>query len=163
MSTLIRHHGGAVIFLTFVTALVLTVVPLPDDLRTLRPDWVLLVLIYWCMALPQRVGVGIGWLLGLFTDALTGTLLGQHALAYSLVAFLTLKLHQRLRVYPLWQQALSVLVLLALGQLLMLWINGMVGRPIHSWLYWMPSLTGALLWPFIFLLLRGLRRAFRVI
>lgn len=163
MSTLIRHHGGAVIFLTFVVALVLTVVPLSDDLRILRPDWVLLVLIYWCMALPQRVGVGIGWLLGLFTDALTGTLLGQHALAYSLVAFLTLKLHQRLRLYPLWQQALSMLVLLALGQLLMLWINGIVGRPMHSWLYWMPSLTGALLWPFVFLLLRGLRRAFRVI
>lgn len=162
MSTLIRHHGGAVIFFTFVAALVLTVVPLPDDLRILRPDWVLLVLIYWCMALPQRVGVGIGWLLGLFTDVLTGTLLGQHALAYSLVAFLTLKLHQRLRLYPLWQQALSMLVLLALGQLLMLWINGIVGRPIHSWLYWMPSLTGALLWPFVFLLLRGLRRAFRV-
>ncbi|MDV3237284.1 MAG: rod shape-determining protein MreD [Gammaproteobacteria bacterium] len=162
MSTLIRHHGGAVIFFTFVAALVLTVVPLPDDLRILRPDWVLLVLIYWCMALPQRVGVGIGWLLGLFTDVLTGTLLGQHALAYGLVAFLTLKLHQRLRLYPLWQQALSMLVLLALGQLLMLWINGIVGRPIHSWLYWMPSLTGALLWPFVFLLLRGLRRAFRV-
>lgn len=162
MSTLIRHHGGAVIFFTFVAALVLTVVPLPDDLRILRPDWVLLVLIYWCMALPQRVGVGIGWLLGLFTDVLTGALLGQHALAYSLVAFLTLKLHQRLRLYPLWQQALSMLVLLALGQLLMLWINGIVGRPIHSWLYWMPSLTGALLWPFVFLLLRGLRRAFRV-
>ncbi|MBZ0070269.1 MAG: rod shape-determining protein MreD [Thiohalobacteraceae bacterium] len=163
MSTLIRHHGGAIIIFTFVVALILTVVPLPNELRMLRPDWVLLVLIYWCMALPQRVGVGIGWLLGLFTDALTGTLLGQHALAYSLVAFLTLKLHQRLRLYPLWQQALSMLVLLALGQLLILWVNGIVGRPIHSWLYWMPSLIGALLWPVVFLLLRGLRRTFRVI
>ena len=163
MSTLIRHHGGGVIFITFFIALVLTVVPLPDSLRIARPDWVLIVLIYWAMALPHRVGVGIGWLIGLLTDVLTGMLLGQHALAYCLVAYLTLKLHQRLRLYPLWQQALSVLILLALGQLLVLWINGIVGRPIHSWLYWMPSLVGALLWPPIFIVLRGLRRAFRVI
>ena len=163
MSALTRHHGGGIIFFSLAVALLLTSVPLPDDVRILRPDWVLLALIYWSMALPHRVGVGTGWLLGLVVDALTGTLLGQHALAYSLVIFLTLKLHQRLRLYPLWQQALSVLVLLSLGQLLLLWINGMIGRPIHSWLYWLPSLVGALLWPFLFVILRGLRRAFRVI
>ncbi|MFA7386454.1 MAG: rod shape-determining protein MreD, partial [Thiohalobacteraceae bacterium] len=150
-------------FVSLAAALLLTSVPLPDDLRILRPDWVLLVLIYWSMALPHRAGVGTAWLLGLVVDVLTGTLLGQHALAYSLVIFLTLKLHQRLRLYPLWQQALSVLVLLSLGQLLLLWINGMIGRPIQSWLYWLPSLVGALLWPFLFIILRSLRRAFRVI
>lgn len=163
MSALARRHGGSIIILTLLAALMLTTVPLPDDLRILRPDWVLLVLIYWCMALPHRVGVGFSWLLGLLTDVLTGMLLGQHALAYSIVIYLTLKLHQRLRLYPLWQQALSILVLLTLSQLLLLWINGMIGRPIHSWLYWMPSLLGAFLWPFIFIFLRGLRRAFRVI
>jgi rod shape-determining protein MreD len=163
MSALARHHGGVIIFFSLAVALLLTAVPLPAELRIGRPDWVLLVLIYWSMALPHRVGVGTGWLLGLISDALTGTLLGQHALAYSLVIFLTLKLHQRLRLYPLWQQALSILVLLSLGQLLLLWINGMIGRPIHSWLYWLPSLIGALLWPFLFVILRGLRRAFRVI
>ena len=163
MSALARHHGGGIIIFSLAVALLLTAVPVPDDLRIARPDWVLLVLIYWSMALPHRVGVGTGWLLGLINDALTGTLLGQHALAYSLVIYLTLKLHQRLRLYPLWQQALSILVLLSLGQLLLLWINGMIGRPIHSWLYWLPSLIGALLWPFLFVILRGLRRAFRVI
>lgn len=163
MSSLVRHHGGGIIFITFVVTLILSALPLPDSLRLLRPDWVLLALIYWCMALPHRVGVGIGWLLGLFRDVLSGTLLGQHALAYSIVAYLTLKLHQRLRLNPLWQQSLSILVLLALGQLLALWVNGIVGRPIHSWSYWLPSVVGAFLWPFIFLLLRGIRRAFRVI
>lgn len=163
MSSLARSHGGGIIILSVLVAFVLTNLPLPEALRPMRPDWVLLVLIYWCMALPHRVGVGFGWLAGLFTDVLTGMLLGQHALAYSLVIFLTLKLHQRLRLYPLWQQSLSILVLLALGQLLLLWINGMIGRPIHSWAYWMPSLLGALLWPLLFVFLRGLRRAFRVI
>lgn len=163
MSALAQRHGGGIIFLSLTVALLLTIVPLPEDLRLLRPDWVLLVLIYWAMALPHRVGVGIGWIMGLINDVLTGMLLGQHALAYCLVIFLTLKLHQRLRLYPLWQQAQSVLVLLALGQLLLLWINGMIGRPIHTWLYWAPSLLGALLWPVLFVLLRGLRRAFRVV
>lgn len=163
MSALAQRHGGAIIFLSLTVALLLTIVPLPEDLRLLRPDWVLLVLIYWAMALPHRVGVGIGWIMGLINDVLTGMLLGQHALAYCLVIFLTLKLHQRLRLYPLWQQAQSILVLLTLSQLLLLWINGMIGRPLHSWLYWAPSVLGALLWPVLFVFLRGLRRAFRVV
>lgn len=163
MSALAQRHGGAIIFLSLTVALLLTIVPLPEYLRLLRPDWVLLVLIYWAMALPHRVGVGIGWIMGLINDVLTGMLLGQHALAYCLVIFLTLKLHQRLRLYPLWQQAQSILILLTLGQLILLWINGMIGRPLHSWLYWAPSVLGALLWPVLFVFLRGLRRAFRVV
>lgn len=162
MNTLATRHGGGIVLLSLLAAFMLTTLPLPEDLRILRPDWVLLVLIYWSMALPHRVGVGFAWMAGLLTDVLSGLLLGQHALAYCIVIYLTLKLHQRLRLYPLWQQALSVLVLLSLGQLMLLWINGMIGRPVHSWLYWMPSLFGALLWPFLFLFLRGLRRAFRV-
>ncbi|HEY9198345.1 MAG TPA: rod shape-determining protein MreD [Gammaproteobacteria bacterium] len=162
MNTLAQRHGGGIVLLTLLAALMLTTAPLPEPLRPLRPDWVLLVLIYWSMALPHRIGVGYAWVSGLCADVLTGLLLGQHALAYSIVIYLTLKLHQRLRLYPLWQQALSVLVLLGLGQLLLLWINGMIGRPVHSWLYWMPSVLGALLWPLLFVLLRGLRRAFRV-
>lgn len=163
MSALAQRHGGAIIFLSLTVALLLTIVPLPENLRLLRPDWVLLVLIYWAMALPHRVGVGIAWIMGLINDVLTGMLLGQHALAYCLVIFLTLKLHQRLRLYPLWQQAQSILILLTLGQLILLWINGMIGRPLHSWLYWAPSVLGALLWPVLFVFLRGLRRAFRVV
>ncbi len=163
MNTLVQRHGTVVILISLLTALLLTTVPLPDSVRLLRPDWVLLVLIYWTMALPHRVGVGVAWLAGLFTDVLTGTLLGQHALAYCIVIFITLKLHQRLRLHPLWQQSLSILTLLALSQLLLLWINGMIGRPVHTWTYWLPSLSGATLWPIIFPLLRGLRRSFRVL
>lgn len=162
MNTLTQRHGGSVIFISLLAALLLITLPLPESLRMLRPEWVLLTLIYWAMAVPHRVGVGYAWLLGLFTDVLTGTLLGQHALAYCIVTFLTVKLHQRLRLYPLWQQSLSILTLLALSQLLLLWVNGMIGRPVHSWLYWLPSLLGAVLWPVVFLLLRGVRRSFRV-
>ncbi|HQU15239.1 MAG: rod shape-determining protein MreD [Chromatiales bacterium 21-64-14] len=159
---LARHHGGWVIVLSFVAAMALTILPLPGSAELFRPEWTALVLVYWCLALPERVGVGIAWLAGLLTDVLKGGLMGEHALGLTVVAFLTLKLHQRIRVYPMWQQALSVLVLLALYQLVLLWINGIIGHPARTWLYWAPSVTGTMLWPAVFLVLRGLRRRFRV-
>jgi rod shape-determining protein MreD len=161
--TLVRHHGGIVIVFTFVVALLLTIIPLPQWARLYRPDWVGLVLIYWCLAVPDRVGVAYGWMLGLLVDALTGSLLGQNALGLTIVAFLTLKLHKRLRLFPIWQQSLTVLLLLVIHQLLSLWISRVIGRPPQPWVYWAPSLVGMLLWPLVFMTLRGLRRQFRVI
>ncbi len=160
--TLIRHHGGWVIVGTFILALMLTMLPLPEWAELFRPEWVAMVLIYWCMALPERIGVGIGWTLGLLLDVVKGTLLGQNALALALVAYLTLRLHQRVRVFPLWQQALFVLILVALDQMLVLWVKGVIGQPPGSWLYWLPSFTSTLLWPWVFLILRDLRRQFQV-
>ncbi len=157
-----RHHGGGVIAVTFVIALLLTVAPLPEWARYLRPDWVGLVLIYWCLAVPDRVGVGTGWSVGLLVDLLTGSLLGQHAMALTIVAYLTLKLHLRVRLFPVWQQALTVLVLLILHQLLSLWVSRFIGRPGPPMYYWAPSLAGMFIWPFIYIALRSLRRSFRV-
>jgi rod shape-determining protein MreD len=156
------RKGTSAIVFTFAIALVLTVLPLPDWAQTYRPQWYTLVLIYWCFALPQRVGVASGWALGLIVDVITGSLLGQHALSLSIIAFLSVKLHLRVRVFPLWQQSLTVLVLLALERLLSLWIIGATGQPTPSLLYWTPALVGMLLWPWVFVLLRDIRRRFRV-
>ncbi|MGD2082309.1 MAG: rod shape-determining protein MreD [Chromatiales bacterium] len=156
------RRGTLAIVFTFAAALVLTVLPLPDWAQIYRPQWHTLVLIYWCFALPQRVGVASGWTLGLIVDVITGSLLGQHALSLSIVAFLSVKLHQRVRVFPLWQQSLTVLTLLALERLLSLWIIGATGRPAPSLMYWMPVLVGMLLWPWMFIVLRDIRRRFRV-
>lgn len=157
-----KKQGGNVIFVTFVVALFLTVLPLPEWGRAYRPEFVTLVLIYWCLALPARVNIGIGWIAGLFIDVLTGTLLGQHALALAMVAFVTVKLHKQIRIYPIWQQALTVFTLVALGQLLIVWIKGITGESPQSWTYWAPSVTSAVIWPWIFVFLRGVRRKFRV-
>jgi rod shape-determining protein MreD len=151
-----------VIAATFLVALMLTVMPLPEWLRPARPDWVGLVLIYWCLALPDRVGVVTGWFAGLLVDLLTGTLLGQHAMALAVIAWLTLRFHQRIRLFPVWQQALIILVLLVLHQLLALWVDRFIGRPGPPWYYWTPSLLGMLLWPLTFSALRALRRSFSV-
>ena len=155
-------HGRSVIITTLAISMVFSIMPLPDNLQWYRPQWTALVLIYWCMALPERVGVGSGFVSGLLLDILTGTLLGQHAFGLSVVAFLATQTHQRIRVFPLWQQSIHAWVLLMVDQLLLQWINGTIELA-SQWLHiWLPPLIGALLWPWVFIILRDLRRRFRV-
>ena len=157
--TLSQHaRGRLIIAATFVVALVLTILPWPVWTEQFRPDWVALVLIYWCMALPGRIGVGSGFLAGLTLDVLYGSLLGSNALAKTVVAFLAVRLHLQLRMFPRWQQAVSVLGLLVVNQLLVLWIRGAIGQAPDTFSYWTPSIVGALLWPWLFVILRDLRR-----
>ncbi len=156
------HSGGWVITLSFVVALLLTMMPLPDWAANLRPEWVTLALIYWCMALPQRVGVGIAWILGLLLDVVRGSVLGQYALALAVVAFITHSIYQRLRLYPLWQQAIIVMMLVLLELLIVLWVKGIIGQTPGSWFYWLPAASSMVLWPWIFVLMRDLRRRLQV-
>lgn len=157
-----RHQGGWVIVVSFLCAYVLTILPLPAWLAQARPDWVALVLVYWCIAVPQRVGVGVGWFTGLLQDSLQNSLLGQHALTYAILAYLMLKLHQRVRVFPLWQQAVSVMFLLLLTRLIELWTNSVVGRQLPAADYWLGAMAGAALWPMVFVLMRQVRHGFDV-
>lgn len=161
-SNIARHHGGATIVISFIFALLLQMIALPDWAVSLRPDWLALVLVYWCIALPERVGVGIGWLTGLILDVANGALLGQNALSLAIVAYLAIRLHQRIRLFPLWQQSVSVLLLITLHLMLVLWIKGSVGQSSETWAYWLPALTSLLAWPLVFTVLRGLRRTYRV-
>lgn len=160
--SLTRHHGGLVIVLSFAVALLLTIMPLPDNLRLLRPDWVALTLIFWSLTLPDRISVTTGFFVGLLLDVLSGTLLGQHALSLSLIAYICARLHQRIRLYPLWQQTLTVVVMLILQQLITLWISNIIDLPSPPLSYWLPSLTGMLLWPFLQRFLTAVRINFAV-
>ncbi len=160
--SIIQHRGGGFILLSFVGALLLHMLALPEWAEALRPDWIAMVLIYWCIALPERVGVGVGWVAGLMLDVANGTLLGQNALTLAIVAYLALRLHQRIRLFPVWQQAVSVLLLVLLHLMLTLWIKGSVDQSPITWAYWLPALSSSLLWPLVFLTLRGLRRSYRV-
>jgi rod shape-determining protein MreD len=156
------REGGWLILLTFVAAMMLTIVPLPDLLRHMRPEWSALVFIYWCMALPHRIGIGIGWMTGLLLDVLTGSLLGQHALGMTIIAYLVINMHQRIRLFPLWQQSVVIWMLLNLYQLLLLWFDGITGQPSRGLSFWLPPIVSMILWPGIFLILRNLRRRHKV-
>jgi rod shape-determining protein MreD len=106
-----QRHGSWVILLTLVVALLLTLLPMPPWAAPYRPEWTLLVLLYWTIVLPHRVGIGTAWLTGLSMDTLRSTPLGEHALVFSLMAYLCLRLSRYFRVYPLWQQTLGILLL----------------------------------------------------
>jgi rod shape-determining protein MreD len=157
-----KRQGGWIVTASFAVALVLTVLPVPQWADPWRPSWVTLVLIYWCFALPQRVGLVTGWGLGLLLDALRGTLLGQHALTLSVVAFLSLRLYQRVRVLPAWQQGVSVFLLVLLERALALWVAGVQGVSTQAQAVWAPAITSTLLWPWLFVVLRDARRRYQV-
>jgi len=147
-----------IIAASFLVALVLSILPWPVWTEQFRPDWVALVLIYWCIALPTRVGVGTGWGMGLMLDVLYGSMLGENALAKSLIAFLAVRFHLHLRMFPRWQQAVVVLLLVIANNLLALWIKNLAGQAPSTWGYLTPSIVSMLLWPWLFVILRDIRR-----
>jgi rod shape-determining protein MreD len=158
----IRVRASAVVAGSLVVAMALRILPLPHEWFILNPDWIALFLIYWILAIPERVGVGTAWLTGLFTDVLTGRMLGQHAVAYSVIAYLSLRGYRRLRLYPLPQQCLWVLMFLLIGQVLVLWTQHVKNTDTLAWAYWLPPLSGALVWPLVRAILRWLRRHYRI-
>jgi rod shape-determining protein MreD len=146
--------------ITMVAAFMLAIMPLPNWAVELRPEWVTLVLIYWAMTAPSKIGVTLAWFTGLLLDVSYGTLMGQHAIGMVLVIYVIHIQHQRLRVASLLQQAIVIFGLLFIKQLLILWVDGMLGRAPGSWLYFMPTVTSTVLWPWVYLILRNLERKF---
>ena len=110
-----RPHSIWVIFLSFFIAYLLAIVPFPEWAMNYRPEWVPMVLIYWTMALPYRVGIGSAWAVGLVLDVLEGATLGVNALALVVVAYVALSLHQRMRMFSALQQSGLVLALVPFG------------------------------------------------
>ena len=126
---------------------------LPWKNITLVPDFVALVLVFWCVHQPRLVGLGAGWLLGLLADAGNGVLLGQHALAYSLLAFAAITLSRRILWFPLWSQALHVAALLLFAQGVAALVRLAAGAEFPGWHIVVGPLIGAALWPLVTLVL----------
>ena len=159
---MISLNNWFVIPISFFLALLLTLLPMPAWALWLRPVWVLLVLIYWNISLPNRVSIGTAWVLGLLLDVLNGSALGEHALALTMVSYIVVRMHARLYMFPLLQQGLSVFLLVLLYQCILFCIQGFVGNLPRGWLYWSSSVTSMLLWPWVFTIMRDCRRRFRV-
>lgn len=161
-----KGSGLWVIALTFAIAMLFSVVSLPDivpwELGYLRPQWVVLVLIYWIIALPQRMGIVMAWLIGLLLDVLMGSLLGQHGIALIVVAYIASSLYQRLRMFAIWQQSLVVFAIVGLSLLIHSWIDITAGLAEWNLWYLLSAFISALLWPWVFMVLRYLRRFFNV-
>ena len=143
--------------LTMVMAILLMIVPMPDVLAPWRPYWVALVMIYWHLETNRLRYLGHAFAIGIVLDLVTGTLLGQHALGLIIINFLVGRFRNRLRFFPPWQQALSIGALLFNDRIVQLWIIGLLQRGLPEWSWWLPAITGMLLWPWLFLLLDALR------
>lgn len=154
-------HNWFVIIMSLIVAMMLSLLPMPEWAMWARPAWVLMVLIYWAMTVPHRVGVFTAWFCGLVVDLINGSLLGSHALAYALVIYLVSRLYTRLNMYPLMQQGFWVLFFVILYQFVMYCIQGFIGAPPSAW-YWLSSLTTMMLWPWLFVIMRDCRRRFSV-
>jgi rod shape-determining protein MreD len=147
-----------VIYLSLLVALVLMILPLPDWAQIYRPNWMALVLIYWSMALPKRVGLWFAFFSGIILDTSLGTLLGQHTLALVVIVSLNLNFYQRIRVLALIQQAIYVFVLLLVNQVIVAWVEGVLGRATPLLAFFSGPFIGMLIWPWLFVVLRDIRR-----
>ena len=143
---------------TFLASYVLISFPVGLQWRGYAPDWVTLVLIYWCMAAPQRVGVGAAWLVGLGLDLLTFGLVGSHALTKTVIAFLVGRVALRLRVYPVWQQTAFILILLVVETAILVAIKYLVDGRLGGMVSWPALAVGVAVWPLLFWILRRCRR-----
>ena len=161
-----KSWGIVTIWITIFGGMVLSVIRMPQffpvELGFLRPDWVAMILVYWIIALPHRAGISLAWLAGIAVDGLLGSPIGQHALSYVLIAYVAASLYQRIRMFSVWQQAIILLALLGLNQVVGFWVESIVGPKNWSFWYLLPAVSGAFLWPSVFLILRYLRRRARM-
>ena len=142
------------IALTLLVALMTNLLPLTGWVLALRPDFVALVLLYWGIYQPRKIGFLPAWLTGLAMDVADGSLFGQHALAYVVMMFAAIALHRRVSMFDMRHQILHVLPILLIMQLIVLGVREAAGAEFPGWWYFLASITGALLWPVTDLLLK---------
>jgi rod shape-determining protein MreD len=149
------------IVLTLGFGLLANLYPAAGVTAMLLPDFLALVLLYWCIQEPRYVGVGAAWFTGLVMDVADATLFGQHALAYAVLAYGAEYFRRRVLRFPLWQQAAQVAALLVVCAALVLLVRAMGGAPLPRWTYFVPPLVGALLWPVLSVVLQWPQRPSR--
>jgi rod shape-determining protein MreD len=156
------HNQTWVVVFSFTMAMMLEMLPLPLWAMFWQPDWIALVLIYWALALPKRIGVLVGWHIGILQDVITDSLLGQHAMTLAIQAFLAISYNRQVRLFPLWQQALGIFSLIFFAQVWFIWIRGITGQVESDWRFIYPAFSSMLLWPWIYTGLRDLQQNYHV-
>ncbi len=148
---------------SFLLAFVLMVVPISFQWRWCRPEFVVLLVIYWAMFTPQHFGLGAAWLVGLFQDLLELAPLGLNAMAMMLVAYISHLVYQRIRNYVFWHQALWVFVLIGIFGLFSNWLSSFMGKDVGNPVFLVAALLSSLFWPFLVIIMSRLKVYFRVL
>jgi rod shape-determining protein MreD len=142
------------IVFTLIAALIVNLLPWSGLFLVLKPDFVALAVLYWCIQQPRKVGFAAAWLLGLMMDVADGSLLGQHALAYSVLAFVGIVLHRRVQMFTMKDQILHVIPILLLNDLVVLTIRRFAGADFPGFTYFVGSFIAGAMWPAICFLLK---------
>lgn len=143
-------------FITFslVTGFLLNLLPMGGFLHWILPDFVAMILLYWCIHQPLKIGIGAAWIFGILMDVADATLFGEHALAYSMMAFIALAFRRRVTMLKLDHQFTHITLIVLVMQIIVVLI-GLVSRDIFiGWAYFLGSLTAGLLWPALTYLLK---------
>lgn len=143
--------------ITFLTAIAIEVMPLPEVLQPFRPSLPAMALIYWTMMRPERFGLLLAFTLGIVLDILHGQLLGQNALALCVVTYITVRFHLQIRIFPLWQMTMTVLALLTLAAAVQFLVEGIAGYGLSGLRRWPAIISGTLLWQPVMALLDRVR------
>lgn len=143
-------------------AFLLDIYPLAFEYGLLRPQFVLLVAIYWVFVLPQSTSMALLFALGILQDVVVGVPLGQNALVLIVVSYLCLRSCRRVRHFARWQEALWVLCLVALGQAMAFWVQALAGRELSGAQFLIPAVASASIWPLLSMIMDGLRRSYRI-
>jgi rod shape-determining protein MreD len=146
------------IALSLVVTFVFNLFPWPDMVLLIRPDFFALTLLYWCIREPRFVGIGIAWLCGIVVDVVEGNTMGQHALAYSILAFAADYFRRRVLRFALWNQALHALALLLIAQAVIVATRLMSGAAMPNLTVWFAAISGALAWPLVSVILQWPQR-----
>jgi rod shape-determining protein MreD len=141
------------VLLSALVALALAILPLPALLESLRPDFLVVVVLYWSIEAPRAGGLSLAFFSGLALDVINGVVLGQHALALTLMSAWATNLRLRIRVFSMLTQCLTIFALLTGYQFVLFWIDGATGNPVTTFSRWLAPVIGALLWPMLVALL----------
>ncbi|WP_417760909.1 rod shape-determining protein MreD [Shewanella sp.] len=160
--TLEHAHGRLVVWCSLLIGLLFELMPIPDAVMPFRPDWLLLIMIYWAMALPHRYNILTAFVIGTLLDVLLGAHLGVRSLAYSIVIYLIVMNFQRLRTFPVLQQSVLIGFALCCYHLIVFWVQFLLDRPPFSIELILPAVSGMILWRWIYWMLRRLRRRYKV-
>ena len=137
---------GAVL-VTLIIAMLLTLIPLGDYWSLWRPEWIALTLVHWALVIQDRLSLLLAFLVGLIIDTMFGSLMGQHALGFLLVAYFSVRLGLRMTAQAFFQQFALLFVILGLYMLVNLWVQRVTSGSTGGWLYWASLASSLVIWP----------------
>lgn len=137
------------ISVSLFVGLVLTLIPGPPLWNEFRPEWVALLVLYWTLHAPKKFGIVSAWVVGIGMDILTGSLLGQHAIGYIVLSYLSISISQQYPLYSILQQVFIVFVSLSLYFAIYIWVSGISGASYGLDTRWYPIVLSTLLWPWL--------------